>query len=145
MSFAVYIQRSYNATMHIHATAKEPVGMLFTKCETTRDGFVCCDGTILGDGFRNERDQSYHIFNPRCIEHHPSFLNTLPNPYVCEGNSYPACHWSLLHLTGCTYSKPLEDYPFVSLSLIIMTEAMRGVMMMEMLSRCMYLTATVLA
>ena len=46
--------------------------MFFMKCETPRDEFVCCEGTILGYGFINERDQSYHIFNPRSkwIEHH---------------------------------------------------------------------------
>ena len=76
--------------------------------------YICCEGTILGGGFRNERDQSYHIFNPRCkwIEHHPSSLNTLPSPSVYRGHGYPACHWSLLPLKGRTLPKPTWGWPF---------------------------------
>jgi len=48
--------------MYIHATAKEPVGMLFTKCEIPRDGFMKVPSWVAAS---NERDQSYHIFNPR--------------------------------------------------------------------------------
>ena len=90
---------------------KEPVGMFFMKCETPRDEFVCCEGTILGYGFINERDQSYHISIPgpsglnTTVTHAPSG-NTPPSPNVCRGHGYPACHWSLLPLTGRTLSKP---------------------------------------
>ena len=62
---------------------------------------------------------------------------------VSAGDTVIQCVIGLFFLVVLCLS-PLEDVHFVSLSLMKMTEAMQGVMVTEILSRCVYLTATVL-